>query len=341
MNLSDAIKRVMAGNDLEREEAKAILTQMVSGEATDAQIGAILVAMNMKGLTVNEITGFYESLTSHAEPFDWNLNGNPLFDVVGTGGDGSNSINISTTASIVVAGTGQKVAKHGNRSASSKSGSADLLLSLGARLDYDMLGAADCLREVGFVFLFAPHCHPAMRFVGKARQELGIRSFFNVIGPLSNPAPTTHILMGVYEDSLLQPLAEMLSQVGKKGAYVVHGAEGMDEFSLAGPNQVAHLANGRVQTFNIDADDFGFARAGLGDIRGGGPEENAKITRGILAGEISGPKRDVVVFNAAVALAAGDGDIARQIPIAEKSIDEGHALETLDNFIAKSQEIAA
>ena len=341
MNLSDAIKQVMAGNDLEREEAKAILTQMVSGKATDAQIGAILVAMNMKGLTVNEITGFYESLISHAEPFDWNLNGDSLFDVVGTGGDGSNSINISTTASIVVAGTGQKVAKHGNRSASSRSGSADLLLSLGARLDYDMVGAAKCLREVGFVFLFAPHCHPAMRFVGKARQELGIRSFFNVIGPLSNPAPTTHILMGVYEDSLLKPLAEMLAQVGKKGAFVVHGAEGMDEFSLAGPNQVAHLAKGQVQTLDIDADDLGFSRAGLADIQGGGPEENAKITRGILAGEITGPMRDVVVLNAAVALAAEDGDITCQIPLAEKSIDEGHALETLDNFIAKSQEIAA
>ena len=235
MNISDAIKHVMAGQNLEREEAKSVLTQLVSGSATDAQIGAILVAMNMKGLTVNEITGFYESMISHAAPFDWNLNGETLFDVVGTGGDGSNSINISTTASIVVAGAGQRVAKHGNRSASSKSGSADLLMALGARLDYDMVGAADCLREVGYVFLFAPHCHPAMKYVGKARQELGIRSFFNVIGPLSNPAPTTHVLMGVYEESLVQPLAEMLAIVGKKGAFVVHGAEGMDEFSLAGP----------------------------------------------------------------------------------------------------------
>ncbi len=339
MNITAAIKHVMARQDLERAEAQAVLDQMVSGGATDAQIGAILVALNMKGLTVDEITGFYHSLTSHAAPFDWDLNGNSLFDVVGTGGDGSHSINISTTAALVVAGAGQKVAKHGNRSASSKSGSADLLLALGARLDYDMAGAADCLREVGFVFLFAPHCHPAMRYVGKARQELGIRSFFNVIGPLSNPAPTTHILMGVYEDALLQPLAEMLAQVGKKGAYIVHGAEGMDEFSLAGPNQVAHLAQGQVQMRNIDAESLGFARAGLADIRGGGPQENADITRGILAGAVTGPMRNVVVLNAAAALAAEDGNIADQIPVAEKSIDEGRALETLHHFVAKSQEL--
>ncbi len=340
MNISDAIKRVMARQDLEREEAKAVLTQMVSGGATDAQIGAILVALNMKGLTVEEIIGFYDSLTAHAKPFDWNLNGDSLFDVVGTGGDGSHSINISTTAALVVAGTGRNVAKHGNKSASSQSGSADLLLALGARLDYDMAGAAECLRDVGFVFLFAPHCHPAMRYVGKARQELGIRSLFNVIGPLSNPAPTTHILMGVYEDVLLQPLAEMLAQVGKKGAFVVHGAEGMDEFSLAGPNQVAHLSHGQVQTLDIDAARLGFARAGLAEIRGGGPEENAAITRGILAGEVAGPMRDVVVLNAAAALATENGNMTAQIPVAKQSIDTGRALETLDAFVAKSQELA-
>jgi len=339
MNITDAVKHVMARQNLERREAQTTLTQMVSGKATDAQIGAMLVALNMKGLTVAEITGFYDSLVSHAQPFDWNLNGEALFDVVGTGGDGSNSINISTTAALVVAGTGRKVAKHGNRSASSQSGSADLLVSLGARLDYDMADAADCLRAVGFVFLFAPHCHPAMRHVGKARQELGIRSFFNVIGPLSNPAPTTHVLMGVYEAALLQPLAEMLAQVGKKGAFVVHGAEGMDEFSLAGPNRVAHLANGQVQTLDIDAASLGFGRAGLADLRGGGPEENADITRGILAGAVTGPMRDVVVFNAAAALAAEDGNIAGHIPAAEQSIDEGRALEILDNFVAKSQEL--
>ncbi len=340
MNITDAIKHVMARQDLERAEAQAVLTQMVSGGATDAQIGAMLVALNMKGLTVAEITGFYNSLTAHAAPFDWNLNGDALFDVVGTGGDGSRSINISTTAALVVAGTGRKVAKHGNRSASSQSGSADLLLALGARLDYDMTGAADCLREVGFVFLFAPHCHPAMRYVGKARQELGIRSFFNVIGPLSNPAPTTHILMGVYEAALLQPLAEMLAQVGKRGAFIVHGAEGMDEFSLAGPNRVAHLAMGQVQTLDIDAADLGFARAGLAAIRGGGPEENADLARGILAGAVTGPMRDVVVLNAAAALAVEDGNIAAQIPVVEKSIDDGRALEILDRFVAKSQELA-
>lgn len=340
MKIVDAIKQAMAKENLEREEAREVLTQMVSGFTTDAQIGAFLVAMNMKGLTVDEITGFYESLTSHAATFDWNLNGENLFDVAGTGGDGSNSINISTIASIVVAGAGQKVAKHGNKSASSKCGSADLLAALGARLDYDMVAAADCLRETGFVFLFAPHCHPAMRHVGKARQELGIRSFFNVIGPLSNPAPTTHILMGVYEDTLVQPLAEMLGRVGKKGAFVVHGAEGMDEFSLAGPNQAAHLAGGNVNAMAVETKDFGFPRAGLHDIRGGNPEENAKITRDILSGQVTGPKRDVIVFNAAAALAATDGDIASKIPLAEQSIDDGRALETLELFIAKSQEIA-
>lgn len=341
MNISEAVKQVMERQDLQRDEARAVLTQLVSGQATDAQIGAFLVAMNMKGLTVDEITGFYESLTSHASPFDWNLNGDSLYDVVGTGGDGSHSINISTTAAVVVAGSGRKVAKHGNRSASSKSGSADLLMTLGASLDYDMKGAADCLREVGFVFLFAPHCHPAMRFVGKARQELGIRSFFNVIGPISNPAPTTHVLMGVYEDALLQPLAEMLAQVGKQGAFVVHGAEGMDEFSLAGPNRVSHLANGSVRSLEVDAADLGFGRAGLGDIRGGGPEENAEFTRGILEGRVKGPMRDVVVLNAAAAMAADSGDIGSQIATAEESIDSGAALSILERFVAKSVELAA
>ena len=341
VNFSEAIREVMAFQDLDRPRAKDVLSAMVSGQATDAQIGAFLVGMNMKGPTVEEITGFYESLMAHATPFPATGDLNPLVDVVGTGGDGSHSINISTTAALVVAGTGIKVAKHGNRAASSRSGAADLLMALGANVDLTMEQVAECLAEVGFVFLFAPHCHPAMRFVGKARQELEIRSIFNLIGPLSNPAPTTNILMGVFSADLLAFLATMLKQVGKRSALVVHGAEGMDEFSLAGPNEVAHLLNGEIRSFRVDAVDLGFSRAHLADIQGGDPEENAQITRRILGGDLKGPMRDVIVLNAAAALATDDGDIATHIPEAEASIDDGAALHILDQYIAKSQEFVA
>ena len=340
VNFSEVIREVMDFQDLDRARAKAALSAMVSGQATDAQIGAFLVGMNMKGPTVEEITGFYESLMAHATPFPAQEEMDVLVDVVGTGGDGSHSINISTTAALVVAGTGTRVAKHGNRAASSRSGAADLLMALGAHVDLTMEQVTACLADVGFVFLFAPHCHPAMRFVGKARQELGIRSIFNLIGPLSNPAPTTNILMGVFSADLLESLASMLQQVGKRSAFVVHGAEGMDEFSLAGPNQVVHLVNGEISAFHVDATDFGFARAYLTDIRGGDPDENARITRRILSGDLKGPMRDIVVLNAAAALATEDGDIAAHIADAEASIDDGAALHILDRYIARSQELA-
>ncbi len=340
VNFSDVIRDIMAFQDLERDRARAVLTAMVSGQATDAQIGAFLVGMNMKGPTVDEITGFYESLMAHATSFPAIPDLDPLVDVVGTGGDGSHSINISTTAALVVAGCGLKVAKHGNRAASSRSGAADLLMALGANVNLTLEQVAACLDAVGFVFLFAPHCHPAMRFVGRARQELGIRSIFNLIGPLSNPAPTTHVLMGVFSAELLEALAAMLQRVGKRAAMVVHGAEGMDEFSLAGPNQVTHLVNGTIRSFRVDATDLGFPRAYLADIQGGTPKENAQITRRILSGDLKGPMRDVVVLNAAAALATADGDIAAHIAAAEASINEGAALHILDQYIAKSQELA-
>lgn len=340
-NLSDVIKDIMAFRNLDQTRAQSALSRMVSGQATEAQIGAFLVGMNMKGPTVEEITGFYRSLMEHAAPFPFASDTELLMDVVGTGGDGSHSINISTTAALVVAGCGVPVAKHGNRSASSRSGSADLLAALGADLSYSLAQTAVCLEEVGFVFLFAPHCHPAMRHVGKPRQELGIRSIFNIIGPLSNPAPTSHILMGVYSADLLELLAEMLQRVGKRAAFVVHGAEGMDEFSLAGPNQVAHLVNGTVSRITIDPLDLGFPRASLADIRGGEPADNANFTRGILSGEIRGPMRDVVVLNAAAAMATADGDIAAHIADAQRSIDDGAAQDVLARFVAKSQEFAA
>ena len=340
-SLADAIRRIMAFENLSREEARDTLSQMVSGQASGTQIGAFLVAMNMKRPTIDEITGFYESLVSHANPLPLTREPERLVDVVGTGGDGSNSINISTTSALVVAGSGLQVAKHGNRAASSRSGAADLLMALGARVDMTMEQVAQCLEEVGFVFLFAPHCHPAMRHVGPTRQELGIRSIFNLIGPLSNPAPTTEILMGVYSPDLLETLAAMLHRVGKRSAFVVHGAEGMDEFSLAGPNQVAHLTQGEIHTREIDAADLGLARATLEDIRGGDAAENARLTRGILEGSITGPMRDVVVLNAAAAMATATGDIAAQIPVAARSIDEGRALDVLERYVAKTKELTA
>ena len=338
MDLSTAIRHVMERGDLSQDQAQAVLGEMVSGGATDAQIGAFLVAMNMKGPTVDEITGFWSSLMEHASPFPAHGRHEPLLDVVGTGGDGSHSINVSTTASLVVAGTGVSVAKHGNRAASSRSGSADVLRELGANLDMSLDQAGACLDEVGFVFLFAPHCHPAMRHVGKARMELGIRSLFNLIGPLSNPAPVTHVLMGVYSSDLSVELARMLQRVGKRAAFVVHGAGGMDELSLAGPNHLVHLHNGRIDELTVDAVDLGLPRSGLDEVKGGDPADNAGYTRGILAGEVKGPMRDVVVLNAAAALATEDGDIGTHLAEAEESIDSGKALDTLERFVAFTQD---
>ncbi|MCB0098036.1 MAG: anthranilate phosphoribosyltransferase, partial [Caldilineaceae bacterium] len=260
--------------------------------------------------------------------------------VVGTGGDGSHSFNISTTAAFVVAGAGYKVAKHGNVGVSSKSGAADVLAALGVHTRLTAEQAADCIEEVGMAFLFAPAFHPAMRHAIMPRRQLAARTVFNILGPLTNPASATHMLIGVFDPSLTEPMANVLGQMGVIAAFVVHGADGIDELSITGVNRVSHLLNGQVETFELDPIELGLPRATLADLQGGEPAENAEITRGILSGQISGPKRDAVLLNAAAALSTETRDFANGLRIAGQSIDSGAALGVMEGFVKMTKGFA-
>jgi anthranilate phosphoribosyltransferase len=260
-----------------------------------------------------------------------------LVDVVGTGGDSSGTFNISTTAAFVVAGHGVKVAKHGNRSVSSKCGSADVLAALGVNLQTNADQAAECIEEVGIAFLFAPLYHPAMKHAIGPRRELAARTIFNILGPLTNPANATNLLVGVYDPSLTEPMARVLGQMGARAAFVVHGAGGLDELSLAGSNRVSHLHEGHVRTYDFDARELGLANAPLTELLGGDAEQNAAITRGVLSGQVVGAKRDAVLLNAAFALSTECGDLPAGLEEARQSIDSGAAQRALDAYVAKSQ----
>jgi anthranilate phosphoribosyltransferase len=256
-----------------------------------------------------------------------------LFDTCGTGGDGKHTFNISTTAAFVIAAQGVPVAKHGNRAASSKSGSADVLMALGANLDLTPEQVARCVQEVNIGFLYAINHHPAMRYAIGPRRELGQRTIFNVLGPLTNPAGASHQLIGVYDPDLTEPLAHVLGALGSKAAYVVHGADGLDELSTTGPNRVSHLLNGSVSTFQLNPESLGLSKASLDDLQGGKPEDNALITRAILSGADQGPRRDIVLLNAAGALALESNDWSTALKQATTAIDGGAALRTLDAWI--------
>jgi anthranilate phosphoribosyltransferase len=268
-----------------------------------------------------------------AVPLDAAALGGVLVDTCGTGGDGKHTFNISTTAAFVVAGAGVKVAKHGNRAASSQSGSADVLLALGANLDLTPEQVAHCVRTAGIGFLYAINHHPAMRHAIGPRRELGQRTIFNLLGPLTNPAGATHQLIGVYDPQLTQPLAEVLGALGSRAAAVVYGADGLDELSTTGVNRVSRLRDGQVTTLELDPAELGFARASLADLVGGAAEENAQITRAILSGADRGPRRDIVLLNAAGALSLADGDWPAGLAAARTAIDSGAALRTLDSWI--------
>jgi anthranilate phosphoribosyltransferase len=335
--IQEAIHRLFARENLSAELADAAMSEIMLGEATPAQVGAFLAALRMKGETVDEITGCAQAMKRSAINVHPQIGDAPLVDVVGTGGDSTGTFNISTTASFVVAGSGVKVAKHGNRSVSSKCGSADVLAALGVNLNTNAEQAAECIEEVGIAFLFAPLYHPAMKNAIGPRRELAARTIFNILGPLTNPANATNLLLGAYEPGLTEPLARVLGQMGARAAYAVHGADGVDELSLAGPNRVSHLRGGEVRTFEFDPAGLGLGRATLADILGGDAQENAAITRGILRGEIRGPKRDAVLLNAAFALATECGDPAAGLEEARASLDSGAALHVLDAFVAKTQ----
>lgn len=335
MVIGEAIVRLSRKQDIGYEMAKAVMNEIMNGEASDVQKSAYLTALSMKGETIEEITGSAEAMRDHALPVE---HGMEVMEIVGTGGDGSNSFNISTTASLIVAGAGVPVAKHGNRAASSKSGAADCLEALGVNISVEPEKAARLLHEAGICFLFAQKYHTAMRYVGPIRKELGIRTVFNILGPLTNPARASMQVMGVYDKSLLEPMAKALLSLGVKRGMVVYGQEKLDEISICGPTDICCFKKGKVQMSTITPESVGLKRGEKGDLLGGTPAENAAITRSILEGRERGAKRDAAVLNAAAALfVAGKAEnLAGAVKLAEETIDSGRALSKLEQFIALS-----
>ena len=340
MPLKAVLARVVDGQDLTMEQAQAAMDVIMTGEATPAQIGSYLTALRMKGETVEEIAGSAASMRDHVVSVSVAVApGEMLVDTCGTGGDGKNTFNISTTAAFVVAGSGVKVAKHGNRAASSKSGSADVLLALGGNLDLNADQVAECVDEVGIGFLYAINHHPAMRYAIGPRRELGLRTIFNLLGPLTNPAAASHQLMGIYDPNLTDTLAQVLSALGTEAAFVVHGADGLDELSTTGSNRVSRLEGGKVSYFELDPARLGLERAELADMAGGTPEENAQITHDILSGKDRGPRADIVLLNAAAALSLDSNDWPAGLVKARHSIQSGGAIQCLESWIQKTVEI--
>jgi len=353
----DALHRLAHhSQSLGRDEARDVMSEVLTGKCTDAQIAALLIALRMKGETVEEIVGFAEAIRAAASSLpieratdalavsgtgrDALVEESPadssLVDTCGTGGDASGTFNISTATALVAAGAGVRVAKHGNRSISSKCGSADVIEALGVNIQLSPERAAQCLREVGICFLYAPNLHPAMKQVQMVRRELRMRTMFNLLGPLTNPARASGQVVGVYSLDLVEKLAEALSMLGLRRALVVHGLDGLDEISITCTTRVAEAREGSVRSYEIEPEEFGMTRAALEEIAGGDAVENAAIIRAVLGGEKS-PRRDVVLLNAAAALvAAGRTDhIAAAIPLAARSIDSGAAggkLEALARF---------
>ena len=334
--IQQAIHQLFAHQNLSTEQADAAMTEIMQGEATPAQVGAFLAALRMKGETIDEITGCASAMKRSAVQVRPNIGDAMLVDVVGTGGDSSGTFNISTTAAFVVAGHGVKVAKHGNRSVS-KSGAADVLEAIGVHLQLSAEQSVECIEEIGLTFLFAPAYHPAMKYAIGPRREMAARTIFNILGPLTNPANATNLLVGVYDPNLTETMAQVLGNMNCRAAFVVHGANGLDELSLTGVNRISHLHGGTVRTFELDPVDLGLPRATLADLQGGTAQENTVIMRGILSGEIQGAKRNAVLLNAAAALSTECNDLAAGLEEARASIDSGAALRVLDSFIAKTQ----
>ena len=331
---------------LSREEAHAVMTEILTGQCSDAQIAALLVALHMKGETVEEIVGFAEAIRAAAIPLklhgdsvldasDTDTGRDALVDTCGTGGDASGTFNISTATAFVVAGAGVRVAKHGNRSVTSKCGSADVMEALGVNINLPVAQIAACLEQVGIAFLFAPAMHSAMKYVQTARRELRLRTVFNLLGPLTNPARATCQVVGVYSADLVEKLAEALSMLGPHRALVVHGSDGLDEITITGPTRIGEVREGQVHTYEVTPEEFGLPRATLDEISGGDAALNATLIREVLAGKKSA-RRDIVLLNAAAALvAAGRADHLREaVPQAAKAIDSGAALAKLQALIA-------
>lgn len=328
----EATKKVVENINLTADEAEQVMDEIMSGAAEQVNMAAFLTAMRMKGETVEEITAFAKGMRKHGTKVP--VNGNVL-EIVGTGGDEANSINISTTASIVVAAAGYKVAKHGNRSVSSKSGAADCLESLGVKLDLEPEKNADVLEKGNICFMFAQKYHSAMRFVGPVRKGIGLRTVFNILGPLANPAGASTELMGVYSEDLVEPLAHVLSNLGVKRAMVVYGQDRLDEISLSAPTTCVEVMDGEFTRYEITPEQFGLKRCKKSDLVGGDGAENAKIAESILKGECTDARADAVVLNAGagIYLMGGASSIGEGIDIARETIRSGKAYETLRNFV--------
>ncbi|TML89766.1 MAG: anthranilate phosphoribosyltransferase [Actinobacteria bacterium] len=339
--IQDAITKLLDRTQLARAEARAVMDEIMRGEATPAQIGGFLIALRSKGETADEITGCAEAMRDHALAV--RPSRDDLVDTAGTGGDGAHTINISTAAALVAAAAGAAVAKHGNRAVSSACGSADVLEALGFTLEQAPPRIAQSIDELGFGFLFAPSHHPAMRHAAAVRKELATRTVFNVLGPLTNPAGARAQVVGVYSPELVPTIAEVLARLGARRAYVVHGAGGIDELSPVGPNLLAEVVDGEVFERRLDPEaELGIPRCSVDELRGGNPMENAESIRTVFAGA-NGGRRDAILLNAAGAIAAGGhaADLREGLELARKAIDSGAATERLELLIAFSRETAA
>ncbi len=338
--IREAIDLVVVGQSLDTAQATAVMQEIMEGEATPAQLGAFLTALRLKGETDTEIAALAAVMRDKARPVS--VPGNPpLLDIVGTGGDGKNTFNFSTAAALIAAAAGVKVAKHGNRAASGSCGAADVLEALGVKLELSPDGVAQCIDRVGIGFMFAPAFHPAMRYAGPVRREIGIRTVFNLLGPLTNPARAQAMLLGVADAGLGQRIAAALARLDIRHALVVHGADGMDEITLSGPTAIWEVQpDAAIHQWTLDPADYGIPRAAVSDLQGGTAAENAATMRRLFAGE-TGPLRDAALLNAAAALYAADhaATIQQGLDQAAQAIVSGAAQATLENLAARSQEV--
>ena len=333
--IKEAIEKIVEGQDLTFDEAKEVMNEIMSGETPDTLISAYLVALRMKGETIEEISGSARGMRDNGTKLLHNMN---VLEIVGTGGDKANTFNISTTSAFVAAAAGCKVAKHGNRGVSSKSGAADVLEALGANITLEPGKSKELLDKVGFCFLFAQKYHPAMRFVGPVRGALGLRTIFNVLGPLTNPAGASMEIIGVYEEELVEPIAQVLLNLGVKKGMVVFGQDTMDEITPSAKTTVCEIRNGKTKSYEINPEDYDIPICKKSDLEGGNGVENAQITKEILTGKIQGPKRDAVLLNAGACIYIQRDDITYEeaINIARETIDSGKAYEKLQSYIEES-----
>ena len=333
--IKEAIIKLSKKQDLAYAEAEAVMDEIMSGQATPVQMSSYLTALSLKGETIDEITASAAGMRAHCIKLLHNLD---VLEIVGTGGDGSNSFNISTTSSLVIAAGGVPVAKHGNRAASSKSGAADVLEALGVKITLTPERSAEILKKINICFLFAQNYHIAMKYVAPIRKELGIRTVFNILGPLSNPAGANMELMGVYDQSLVEPLAQVMANLGVNRGMVVYGQDSLDEISMCAPTSVCEIRDGKFTSYEITPEQFGYERCEKGALTGGTPAENAEITKAILKGEEKGPKRQAVCLNAGAALyiAGKATSIEEGVKLAESLIDSGAALKKLGEFVEET-----